>query len=88
MGSRLTTNLKVSYFRYANVSIGDRNNAVVWYIDKVLEGKFYTFKSNIAWDDSKRNNSIDVNFDQSSIVSILYTSIDGYFDLRHHLDSS
>ena len=38
--------------------------------------------------DSKRNNSIDVNFDPSSIVSILYTSIDGYFDLRHHLDSS
>lgn len=61
MGSRLTTNLNVTYLRYSNVSIGDTNKAVVWNIDKVLEGKFYTFKSNIAWGDSKRNNSIDVS---------------------------
>ena len=40
MGSRLTTNLKVTYLRYSNVSIGDTNKAVVWNIDKVLEGKF------------------------------------------------
>ena len=59
MGSRLTTNLKVSYFRYANVSIGDTDNAVIFDIDKIVESKFYTFKSSIAWGDSKRNNSID-----------------------------
>ena len=59
MGSRLKTNLKVSYFRHANVSIRDTDNAVVYDIDKILESKFYTFKSNIAWSDSKRNNSID-----------------------------
>lgn len=56
---RLITNLKVTYFRHANVSIGDTDKAVIWDIDKILQGKFYTFKQGIAWSNSEKNNKID-----------------------------
>lgn len=43
MDVRINTNLKVTYLRFANVGIGDTTKAIIWDLDKVIEGKFYNF---------------------------------------------